>query len=150
EINMDIKNFKPKLNIIKDIYIVGIPSMVMLSITSVTIYGINNILIKLSSTATAVYGVYFKLQSFVFMPVFGLNNGMVPIIAYNYGAEKRERIKKTIKLSILLAVGIMLSGLVIIQLLAMQILNLFNASESMLEIGIPALRIISISYIFAG
>jgi len=150
EINVNIRDFKFKLDIVKEIYIVGIPSIIMQSITSLTTYGINNILIRFSSTATAVYGVYFKLQSFVFMPVFGLNNGMVPIIAYNYGAEKRERIKKTIKLSILLAVGIMLSGLVIIQLLAMQILNLFNASESMLEIGIPALRIISISYIFAG
>src|SRR5699024_11382131 len=87
--------------IIKKIYIVRIPSFIMQSITSLTTYGINNILIRFSSTATAVYGVYFKLQSFVFMPVFGLNNGMVPIIAYNYGAEKRERIKKTIRLSVI-------------------------------------------------
>ncbi|HLR21277.1 MAG TPA: MATE family efflux transporter [Tissierellaceae bacterium] len=150
EINMDIKNFKPKLNIIKDIYIVGIPSMVMLSITSVTIYGINNILIKLSATATAVFGIYFKLQSFVFMPVFGLNNGMVPIIAYNYGAQDKERVTKTIRLSIIYAFGIMIIGLSMIQLFPDKILSLFNASEDMLNIGIPALRIISLSYIFAG
>lgn len=150
EININMKSFKPNLNIIKKIYTVGIPSIVMMSITSVATYGINKILNKFSSTAIAVLGAYLKLQSFVFMPVFGLNNGMVPIIAYNYGAKNKERIIKTIKLSIIYATCIMIIGLLLIQILPDKILGLFNASEDMLNIGIPALRIISLSYIFAG
>lgn len=150
EITINIKKFRPNLGIIKKIYSVGIPSMIMISLTSITTYGINNILIKFSSTATAVFGVYFKLQSFVFMPVFGLNNGMVPIIAYNYGARAKERIIKTIQLSIVYALGIMLFGLILIQIFPGQLLSLFNASEDMMRIGMPALRIISLSYILAG
>ena len=150
EININMKGFKPNLNIIKKIYTVGIPSIVMMSITSVATYGINKILNKFSSTAIAVLGAYLKLQSFVFMPVFGLNNGMVPIIAYNYGAKNKERIIKTIKLSIIYATCIMIIGLLLIQILPDKILGLFNASEDMLNIGIPALRTISLSYIFAG
>lgn len=150
EININMKSFKPNLNIIKKIYTVGIPSIVMMSITSVATYGINKILNKFSSTAIAVLGAYLKLQSFVFMPVFGLNNGMVPIIAYNYGAKNKERIIKTIKLSIIYATCIMIIGLLLIQILPDKILGLFNASEDMLNIGIPALRTISLSYIFAG
>lgn len=150
ELKLKIKGLKPNFEIIKGIYSVGIPSIIMMSITSVTTYGINNILIRFSSTATAVFGVYFKIQSFVFMPVFGLNNGMVPIIAYNYGAEKKERLTETIKLSIFYALGIMVIGLVLIQIFPGQLLSLFNASEDMLSIGVPALRIISLSYIFAG
>jgi len=150
EIRINIRSFKPKLKIIKKIYAVGIPSIIMMSITSITTYGINNILSKFSSTAIAVFGAYFKLQSFVFMPVFGLNNGMVPIIAYNYGARNRERLTKTIKLSLIYALCIMALGLVLIQLFPANILALFNASKDMLNIGVPALRIISLSYIFAG
>ena len=150
EINISIKGLKPDLEIIKNIYSVGIPSIIMMSITSVTTYGMNNILNKFSSTAVAVFGAYFKLQSFVFMPVFGLNNGMVPIVAYNYGAGNKERLTKTIKLSIIYASCIMIFGLILIQMLPEKILALFNASEDMLSIGIPALRIISLSYIFAG
>ncbi len=151
EISINIKGFKPNLKIIKSIYSIGIPSIIMMSITSVTTYGINNILNKFSSTAIAVFGIYFKLQSFVFMPVFGLNNGMVPIIGYNYGgAKKKERLIKTIKLSITYALCIMTFGLVLIQVFPEKILALFNASENMLSIGVPALRIISLSYIFAG
>ncbi|NMA95815.1 MAG: MATE family efflux transporter [Clostridiales bacterium] len=150
EISMKLKSFKPNLGIIGQIYSVGLPSIVMQSITSVTTYGINNILIRLSSTATAAFGIYFKLQSFVFMPVFGLNNGMVPIVAYNYGAKQKQRITDTIRLSIKFAFGVMIFGLVLIQLIPDKILLLFNASEDMLNIGVPALRIISLSYIFAG
>ena len=150
EININIKGFKPNLKIIKSIYSIGIPSIIMMSITSVTTYGINNILNKFSSTAIAVFGIYFKLQSFVFMPVFGLNNGMVPIIGYNYGAKKKERLIKTIKLSITYALCIMTFGLVLIQVFPEKILALFNASENMLSIGVPALRIISLGYIFAA
>ena len=104
-----------------------------------------------SSTAAAVFGVYFKLQSFVFMPVFGLNNGMIPIIAYNYGAQNKKRITRTIKLSIIIAVSIMIVGLIVFQVAPGFLLrNLFDASDRMLEIGIPALRIISLSFVFAG
>lgn len=150
DIEIRLKGLRPKLDVIKQIYKVGIPSIIMLSITSVTTYGINNILIKFSSTATAVFGVYFKLQSFVFMPVFGLNNGMIPIIAYNYGARNKDRIIETIKLSLTYALAIMTIGLILIQIFPRQIFFLFNASENMLNIGVPALRIISLSYIFAS
>ncbi len=150
EISIRIKDIRPNLRVIKEIYSVGIPSIIMVGITSVTTYGINNILVKFSSTAVAVFGIYFKLQSFVFMPVFGLNNGMIPIIAYNYGANKKERLTETIRLSIIYALYIMIVGLVLIQVFPEKILALFSASEDMFSIGIPALRIISLSYIFAG
>ena len=150
EISLDIRKFRPRFSIIKKIYSVGIPSIIMISLTSITTYGINNILIKFSSTATAVFGIYYKLQSFVFMPVFGLNNGMIPIIAYNYGANNKGRLIQTIKLSVLYAVGVMSIGLMLIQIFPTQLLSLFNASDEMIKIGLPALRIISIGYIFAG
>ncbi len=150
EIEINMKGFKPNLEIIKSIYAIGIPSIIMMSITSVTTYGLNNILKKFSSTAIAVLGVYFKLQSFIFMPVFGLTNGMVPIIAYNYGAREKDRLIETIKLSMLYGLGIMTFGIVMIQLFPEKILALFNASENMLSIGAPALRIISLGYLFAG
>ncbi|MDO4536001.1 MAG: MATE family efflux transporter [Clostridium perfringens] len=150
EIKLNKKTFKPDFKIIKRIYAVGIPSIVMQSIGSVMTFGLNKILIGFTPTATAVFGVYFKLQSFVFMPVFGLNNGMVPIVAYNYGAKNEERVTKTIKLSTLYAIGIMLVGFLVFQAFPKQLLYLFNASEDMLRIGVPALRIISINFIFAG
>ncbi|MCI1930089.1 MAG: MATE family efflux transporter [Clostridia bacterium] len=150
DINFKAKNIKPNMDIIKNILVIGIPSILMISIGSFMTYALNKILIAFTSTAVAVFGVYFKLQSFVFMPVFGLNNGMVPIIAYNYGAKKEERIHKTIKLSVIYAVCIMLLGLLCFQTIPDKLLLLFNASDSMLEIGIPALRIISLSFIFAG
>lgn len=150
EIKLNKKVFKPDVKIIKRIYAVGVPSIVMQSIGSVMTFGLNKILIGFTPTATAVFGVYFKLQSFVFMPVFGLNNGMVPIVAYNYGAKNEERVTKTIKLSTVYAMGIMLVGFLIFQAFPKQLLCLFNASEDMLRIGIPALRIISINFIFAG
>jgi len=103
-----------------------------------------------TSTATAVFGIYFKLQSFIFMPVFGLNNAMVPIVAYNYGARIKERMLKTVKLSVIYAVVIMLVGFLIMQIFPGTLFKMFDASETMLEIGIPALRIISICFIFAG
>ena len=147
---MSFKGFKPDMDIIKQIYKVGVPSIIMQSIGSIMTYGMNQILIAFSTTATAVFGVYFKLQSFVFMPIFGLNNGMVPIVAYNYGAQKRRRLLKTVKLSVAYAVGIMTIGLLIFQLIPDKLLMIFNASETMLEIGVPALRIISLSFLFAG
>ncbi len=150
EIEVRLRGFRPNLSIIKEIYAVGIPSILMMSITSITTYAINNILIKFSSTATAVYGIYFKVQSFIFMPVFGLNNGMVPILAYNFGARKKSRLMETIKLSTIYGVIIMTLGLIVIQLIPDKIFSLFNASENMLSIGVPALRIISLGYIFAA
>lgn len=150
EIHLRIKGFRPNGKIIGLIYEVGIPSIIMQSIGSVMTYGMNKILLGFSSTAAAVFGVYFKLQSFIFMPVFGLNNGMVPIIAYNYGAGKRERMMKTLKLSILYAVILMLIGFLVFQVMPDSLLGLFDASETMLAIGRPALRIISISFLLAG
>lgn len=150
EIQLRLKGFRPDGKIIARIYEVGIPSIIMQAIGSVMTYGMNRILIVFSSTAVAVFGVYFKLQSFIFMPVFGLNNGMVPIIAYNYGAGKKDRLIKTLKLSIIYAVGLMLLGVIIFQLFPAPLFALFDASETMFAIGIPALRIISLSFIFAG
>ena len=150
EINISLKGFKPSGMIIKKIYSVGIPSIVMQSIGSIMVFGMNKILMGFNSTAAAVFGVYFKLQSFVFMPIFGLNNGMVPIIAYNYGAQKLDRLKKTVKLSIVYAVSIMLVGLSVFHLIPDKLLKLFDASEMMLEMGQPALRIISLHFILAG
>ena len=150
EVRLHVRNFRPRARIIRNIYSVGVPSIIMASIGSVMTFGMNKILIAFTPTATAVFGVYFKLQSFVFMPVFGLNNGMVPIVAYNYGAKKPQRITHTVKLSILYAVGIMFIGLLVFLLLPDKLLAIFNASENMLAIGIPALRIISVSFLFAG
>ncbi|MDU7537472.1 MAG: MATE family efflux transporter, partial [Peptostreptococcaceae bacterium] len=150
EIKIKIKGFKPDLKTIKKIYSVGIPSIIMGSISSVMTFGMNKIIIVFTSTATAVFGIYFKLQSFVFMPVFGLNNGMVPIVSYNYGARNKDRIVSTIKISIVYAVGMMLIGLCVLQIFPKQILNLFNASNELIIIGVPALKTISLSFIFAG
>jgi putative MATE family efflux protein len=150
EIHLSVKNFSPDGVIIKRIYVVGIPSIIMISIGSVMTFGMNRILLSFTPTAAAVFGVYFKLQSFVFLPVFGLNNGMVPILAYNLGAKKKARLIETIKLSVIYAVYIMLIGLAVFQLIPDKLLVLFNASQEMLAIGVPALRIISISYLFAG
>lgn len=150
DIKLSLRGFRPNKTIIGHIYSVGIPSIIMASIGSVMTFGMNKILIGFTSTATAVFGVYFKLQSFVFMPVFGLNNGTVPIIAYNYGARKPDRIMQTLKLAVIYAVSIMAIGFAAFQLIPDKLLMIFNASELMLEIGVPALRTISISFIFAG
>ncbi len=150
EISLRFKGFRPDGTIIRRIYSVGVPSIIMASIGSVMTFGLNRILIGFTTTATAVFGVYFKLQSFVFMPVFGLNNGMVPIVAYNFGARKPERMIKTVKLAVCYATGIMVLGVAIFQLLPGVLLSLFDASDYMLEIGVPALRIICLSFLFAG
>jgi len=150
EIQLNIKELVPDGAVIKKIYSVGIPSIIMGSIGSVMTYGMNRILMGFSSTAAAVFGVYFKLQSFIFMPIFGLNNGMVPIIAYNYGAKKKDRMLRTMKLAVMYAVGIMLAGFLVMQIFPAQLFGLFEASADMLAIGVPALRFISISFLFAG
>ena len=150
EINASMKGFKPCKKTIGAVYKIGVPSIIMQSINSVTTFAMNNILLMFNSTAATVFGVYFKLQSFVFMPVFGLTNGMIPIVAYNYGARNKKRIKDTLKLSIGIAVGIMLVGVIKFQTAPTTLLRMFDASELMIEIGVPALRIISLSFIFAG
>ena len=150
ELNLNMRGFRPSKAVILNIYEVGIPSIIMQSIGSVMTFGMNKILLMFSSTAAAVFGVYFKLQSFVFMPVFGWNNGMIPVIAYNYGARRKKRILQTTAFSISVAVAIMLIGLLLFQTIPTQLLQLFDASDHMLEIGVPALRIISLSFLFAG
>lgn len=150
EVSIQLKGFRPSGAIIGQIYGIGVPSIIMQAIGSVMNYGMNRILISFTSTATAVFGVYFKLQSFVFMPVFGLNNGVIPVMAYNYGAGNRERVTKTLKHCIAYAMVIMFVGLLIFQFIPGPLLKLFSASETMMSLGIPALRIISISFILAG
>ena len=150
ELNLNMRKFRPNLKIIGTIYRVGIPSIVMASISSIMVFGFNKILLAFSSTAAAVLGIYFKLQSFVFMPVFGLNNGMIPIIAFNYGARNKKRILSTMKLSVGIATAFMLCGVAAFELIPAQLFALFDASDHMLEIGIPALRIIGAHFVFAG
>lgn len=150
DIHFKFKRFRPNAHIVKQIYSVGIPSIIMQSIGSVMTFGMNTILITFSTTATAVFGVYFKLQSFVFMPVFGLNNGMIPIIAYNLGAKQKKRMFDTIKLAMIYATGMMIIGVIFFETILQTLLGFFNASEAMIKIGTPALRIIAIHFIFAG
>lgn len=149
EVRFQFKGFKPDFKIIGTIYAVGIPSIIMQSIGSVMTYCMNRILIEFSSTATAVFGVYFKLQSFFFMPVFGLNNGITPIIAYNYGARQRKRMVKTIKVSLATAFCLTFIGFVLFESIPQALLGLFNASDDMLKIGVPALRTIGVHYLIA-
>ena len=146
DIDFSLKGFKPDIKIIGMIYKVGLPSIIMQSIGSVMVFCLNKILIVFSSTAVAVFGVYFKLQSFVFMPVFGLNNGLIPIMAYNYGAKKKDRMIKTIKCGLLIAFSIMSVGMVVFELFPDAILALFEASDTMLAMGKVALRTIAIHF----
>ena len=150
DIQLDFKGFRPSAEAIKRIYVVGLPSIAMQCVGSLMTFGMNLILMAFSATAVAVFGVYFKLQSFVFMPIFGLNNGMVPIISYNYGARRPNRVKKTIKLAVCYAEGIMLAGFCIFQFAPRQVLSIFAASDAMLAIGIPAMRIICLHFLLAG
>ncbi len=150
EININMKVFRPSKRIIGAIYKIGVPSIIMQSIGSVMTFCMNKILIPFSTTAAAVFGVYFKLQSFVFMPVFGLTNGMIPIVAYNYGARNKKRIMHTIRLGIIIAVSIMLVGFAVFQTIPETLLGFFDASPDMIAIGVPALRAISYSFIVAG
>lgn len=150
EIKLDFKGFRPSVKHIGKIYAIGVPSIIMASIGSVMYYGVNKILMAMNETAGAVFGVYFKLQSFVFMPVFGLNNGIIPIIGYNYGAANRKRIMKAYRLGLIYAITVMALGCLIFQFATPWLLKIFSASEQMMEIGIPALRTISYCFIFAA
>lgn len=150
EVRLHAKNFKPDFGIIGRIYAVGIPSIIMVGIGSVMTTAMNKILNGFSDIAASVFGVYFKLQSFAFMPVFGLNNGVIPVIAYNYGAQKRKRMLHAVRLGCIIATCFMAVGILLMQCIPAELFALFDASEEMLAIGVPALRIISISFVFAG
>lgn len=150
--NKEITIKKPvlDLDIVKGIYVVGVPSMITITIQSFTIYVLNKMLSEISTSAIAALGAYFKVQSFVFMPIFGVNNGLVPIVAYNYGAKNKDRIIKTIKLAFITVTFMMIFVSAIIIIFPRELLGIFSASGKMLEIGIPMLRICALSYVFAG
>lgn len=150
DIHISFKGFKPDGKLIGNIYKIGVPSIIMQSIGSLMVYIMNKILIGFSSTAVAVFGVYFKLQSFVFMPVFGLNNGMIPIVAYNYGAEKKDRMMKTWKLAWIYATAIMVAGVAVVEAIPGVLLGFFDASAEMTVMGTVALRIIGIHFPIAA
>ncbi|MCB6992971.1 MATE family efflux transporter [bacterium 210820-DFI.6.37] len=150
DIHFTLKGFRPEKRTITSILYIGIPSILMMAISSVMTFGLNKILIAFSSTAVAVFGVYFKLQSFIFMPIFGMNNGLVPIVAYNYGARKEKRIHQVIRYAVSYSISIMIIGVILFQTIPGPLLELFSASEQMEAIGIPALRIISIHFVLAG
>ena len=150
DVKLKLKSFVPDFKIIGGIYAIGVPSMIMMGIGSFTNTTVNKILNGFTEVAVNVFGVYFKLQSFAFMPIFGLNNGVIPIIGYNFGAKNRERVMRTIKLSVITIICIMLAALAAFWIFPSALLGMFNADDEMLKIGIPALRTISLSYIFAG
>ncbi|MBQ3913472.1 MAG: MATE family efflux transporter [Lachnospiraceae bacterium] len=146
EINIRLKGFRPDGAMIAQIYRIGVPSIIMQSIGSLMVYIMNKVLIGFSSTAVAVFGVYFKLQSFIFMPIFGLNNGLIPIVAYNYGAGKRDRMMKTWRFAWVLATVIMLFGVIAFEVFPTPLLRIFDASDEMLAIGRVALRVIGVHF----
>lgn len=151
ELKLSLRKFRPNLHLILKIYKVGGPSIIMQSVGSVMTYGMNLILVPFG-VAQTVFGIYFKLQSFIFMPIFGLNNGMVSIIAYNYGAQHRKRVTQAIKTSIIYAVSIMTVGMIVLEVFTPYFIQMFNSSDSaeLLETGVPALRIICSHFILAG
>ena len=150
EIHFKLKNLRPDSLIIGRIYKIAVPSIAMNSITSVIAYFVNLILGHFTMTAVAVYGVFIKMNSFIFMPVFGLNSGIVPIIAYNYGAQKHKRLTNTIRASIACSFLIMFTGFLIFEIFPAQLFRLFSASDEMLSIGIPAFRRIAPSFLGAA
>ena len=150
DIHITFRGFRPDWKIIKDIYVVGVPSIVMQSIGTVMTMAINGILSSFSTAAYTVFGLYFKLQSFVFMPVFGLNQGLLPILGYNYGARNKRRMMSAFRSGCVIALVIMAVGMVIFLAFPQWLLGIFNASADLLEIGVPALRIICTCFLFAA
>ena len=150
EVALSLSKLRPDLQTMKDIYKIGIPSIVLQSVGAVMNFSINKILAMFSDLAVTTFGVYFKLQSFVFMPIFGLNNGSVPIIAYNYGADRKDRLEKCMSLGVRYGVGIMSVGTVIFWLFPEQLMALFSAPPEMTAMGLVALRTISLNFPFAG
>ena len=148
-----LKYLRPKKETVRMILAVGIPSMLMMAIGSIMNFGMNQILQSfhhLGETPTSVFGIYFKLQSFILMPLFGMNNACISIIAYNYGARQPKRITGTLKLSVCSALVIMLLGLALFQLTPDLLLNIFNPSETFLDMGRSALRVISLHFPLAA
>ena len=152
EIQLTMKGFRPDGKLIREIYRIGVPSIVLQSIGSIMTFGMNMILMQYlkNATAAAVFGVYFKINSMFFMPVFGLNNGLVPIVAYNYGARHKKRILGVVKVATFAAMVLLIAGTAAFWLIPDKLLLIFNASENMLAIGVPALRIISLTFPIAG
>lgn len=149
-VQVHVRNFKPSLKIIKNIYAVGFPSIIMQSISSVLVVGLNAILMGFSEAAVSVHGIYYKMQSFVFMPVFGLNQGLMPIMGYNFGAKNKDRLHSAIRYGCIIAAFIMLCGTIIFWVFPAQILSLFNANDDILNMGIKAMRFISLSFLPAA
>ena len=153
DVNLKLREFRPNLKLIGRIYAIGVPSILMMAIGSLMTFLLNIILITYTAAqelAATVFGVYFKLNSFVFMPVFGLNNGIIPIVAYNYGAQNRRRMVQAIKLSVVFVSSYIFLGFIVFMTMPGQLLSIFNASEVMLQYGRPALRIIGSTFVFAG
>ena len=150
DIKLKLSEMRPHIDIVKKIYIVGFPSIVMMSITSVMTFLLNKVLFQFTYIATTVFGIYMKLQSFIFMPVFGLTNGVIPIIAYNYGARNRSRIIETYKTGVATAVVIMFCGTLLFHIVPITLLNFFEATDEIIAIGVPALKIISVCFVFAA
>ena len=153
DITLSLRGFRPDFRLIGEIYAIGLPSVIMMAIGSVMTFLMNKILITYHSaheTAATAFGTYFKLNSFIFMPVFGMNNGVVPIVAYNYGAQNRRRMVETIKRGALYASCIMVFGTILFWAIPGPLLKIFDASDTLLSVGIPALRIISLSFCMAG
>ena len=150
ELNINMRRFRPDFTAIKEIYKIGFPAIMMQSVGSIMVFAMNYILLMFSTTAAAVFGIYFKVQSFIFMPVFGLTNGMVSIVAYNYGARNKKRILQTFRMSCYTTTTFMALGFLAFQLIPGVLLRMFDASPEMLEIGIVALRVISCSFLLAG
>jgi len=150
EVHITLKKFRFHRGTVKDIYVVALPSMIMQAIMSILVSGLNAILITFSEAAVAVLGAYYKLQSFIFMPLFGLTQGIMPIMGYNYGARNKKRLIDTLKFAIMIALIIMTIGTLIFMLIPDRLLMIFNASLQMLQIGVPAFRIISLCFIVAA
>lgn len=149
DIQLAFKGFRPDGDIIRRIYQIAVPSIIMQSIGSVMTTGMNLILMGISSTAAAVFGVYFKLQSFFFMPVFGMNNGLIPIMSYNFGARNKKRMFTTLKYAYGITLCFMILGFISFNVIPGMLLGLFDASPAMVEMGVPALRIISVHFFLA-
>ncbi|MDR1230346.1 MAG: MATE family efflux transporter [Spirochaetaceae bacterium] len=150
DVRLRLRNFRPDLRVISAIYRVGAPAIVNQSLNSLMAFGVNIILIKLSATAVAAFGIYIRIQNFVLMPAFGVNNGVIAIGAFNYGARNKRRIDATLKYGIIIAGSILVTGTMLIQALTVPLLNLFDASDTLMDIGSAALHIISLSYVFVA
>lgn len=148
EISLTFKHFRPDKNIIKEIYMIAVPSIIMQSIISVMTVGMNKILAD--DTAIAVFGVYYKIHGFIFMPIFGLTGALIPIVAYNFGAKQRDRIVQATRLALIISVSIMALGTILFEIFPEKFLGIFNADENLIRVGVPALRIICAGFCFSG